>query len=234
MEKQIRKLVEKIDPQVSILDIEGELLYQLAKKSKGNIVEIGSWKGRSTIWLAKGMLASKKKFRFVYAVDPHENMEAGDVRLAGKSYGEFLKNLVRAKVREEVIPVVKTSAVAVATWTEKVGLVFIDGSHNYEDVAYDFLMWSKFVGEGGYIALHDTIGYEGPKRVMLEVLRSQQWLLCDFAGQVAVLQKFSKNTSLNSAVNVVALMVKGLHDFSFLLAKDKLPQSIKDKLKESL
>jgi len=34
-------------------DTEGWVLYQLAKKSKAIIVEIGSWKGKSTIWLRR-------------------------------------------------------------------------------------------------------------------------------------------------------------------------------------
>ncbi len=35
---------------------EGKLLYKLASESKGAIVEIGSWKGYSTIWLADGVV----------------------------------------------------------------------------------------------------------------------------------------------------------------------------------
>ena len=50
---------------------EGKFLYRLAKRSTigGCIVEIGSWKGYSTIQLAKGSLAGYKKT--VYAIDPH-------------------------------------------------------------------------------------------------------------------------------------------------------------------
>jgi len=70
MEKEeIKKFVEKVDGW--LLDIEGELLYDLAKNCKGNgvIVEIGSWTGKSTIWLGKGSKAGNKVK--VYAIDPH-------------------------------------------------------------------------------------------------------------------------------------------------------------------
>ena len=52
-------------------DSEGAYLYSLAQQCSklGCIVEIGSWKGKSTIWLAKGSesVGGEK----VYAIDPH-------------------------------------------------------------------------------------------------------------------------------------------------------------------
>ncbi len=52
-------------------DKEGQLLYDLAKNctGKGVIVEIGSWKGKSTTWLAHGSKEGNKVR--VYAIDPH-------------------------------------------------------------------------------------------------------------------------------------------------------------------
>ncbi|MBM2805376.1 MAG: hypothetical protein HW419_3269, partial [Deltaproteobacteria bacterium] len=50
---------------------EGPYLFRLAKRGArlGVIVEIGSWKGKSTIWLAKGSEAVKGQL--IYAIDPH-------------------------------------------------------------------------------------------------------------------------------------------------------------------
>lgn len=52
--EEIKKLVERVDGWLT--HGEGGLLYNLAKNCKGNgvIVEIGSWKGKSTIWLGAG------------------------------------------------------------------------------------------------------------------------------------------------------------------------------------
>src|SRR5215218_9929513 len=50
---------------------EGKLLYELAGggTAPGVIVEIGSWKGKSTICLALGSKAGQGKI--IYAIDPH-------------------------------------------------------------------------------------------------------------------------------------------------------------------
>jgi len=50
---------------------EGKLLYRLAKRctGRGVIVEIGSWKGKSTIWLASGSRAASRSK--VHSIDPH-------------------------------------------------------------------------------------------------------------------------------------------------------------------
>lgn len=54
-----------------LADVEGALLYSLARKCNANgvIVEIGSWKGKSTIFIAKGSEAGQRVR--VYAIDPH-------------------------------------------------------------------------------------------------------------------------------------------------------------------
>lgn len=52
--EELRNLASEIDGWLS--DSEGKLLYNLAKgvPSKQAIVELGSWEGKSTVWLAKG------------------------------------------------------------------------------------------------------------------------------------------------------------------------------------
>ena len=67
--EEVEDIVREVEGHIS--NLEGECLYHLARssKTKGVIVEIGSWKGKSTIWLAKGAKAGNKNK--VYAVDPH-------------------------------------------------------------------------------------------------------------------------------------------------------------------
>ena len=69
-----------------------------------------------------------------------------------------------------MIPTVKTSEEAAWNFSEPVELVFIDGSHEYELVRLDFELWFPKLISGGIIALHDTVGFPGPRKVVAENL----------------------------------------------------------------
>jgi hypothetical protein len=87
---EIKKLVFKINGWLT--DKEGELLYNLAKNctGKGVIVEIGSWKGKSTIWLGKGSKAGKK-LRFMQLI---HILDLLNIKKCMARFG-LLKNLKR-------------------------------------------------------------------------------------------------------------------------------------------
>jgi len=150
---------------------EGEFLYRTAKNVSGEhaIVEIGSWKGKSTICLALGSKAGNKAK--VYAVDPH----TGSTELK-EIYGEiwtledFKSNIRSAGCKDIVVPIVKTSEEAAEGWNKPIEFLFIDGAHEYELVKLDFELWHPHLIKGGVIAFHDTTGdrLEGPKRVVEE------------------------------------------------------------------
>lgn len=150
-------------------------LFFFAKSSpgKGEIVEIGSFTGKSTIWLAKG--AQFKKRSKVYAVDPHtgdpysEDMERVRKGFScGQEY-EFRKNINQAGVSDIVVPLVKTSEAAAKDFIQPVRFLFIDGIHKYDFVKTDFLSWSPKVINGGIIAFHDS-NDEGVSRLLKEYL----------------------------------------------------------------
>jgi|GEM_PF-1024736 len=140
---------------------EGLYLYSLAKVccKLGCIVEIGSWKGKSTIWLANGIRAVGGGK--VYAIDPHWE----------GTLESFKQNIEDAGVESIVIPVLKTSMDALRDWDKPIGLLWIDGDHDYRSVRSDFLGWFPHVVKGGVIALHDTISYEGVKKCVVKQIR---------------------------------------------------------------
>jgi len=145
---------------------EGEYLYRLAQfnPAKGAIVEIGSWKGKSTLCLALGSMSVGGEK--VYAVDPHKPLaEEGYLE---DTEAELHKNIKMAGVESHVVPMVMTSEEAEKGWAQPVRLLWIDGDHRYEHVKQDFLLWESHVIEGGVIAMHDTIRKKGPKRVLWE------------------------------------------------------------------
>ncbi|GIV20727.1 MAG: hypothetical protein KatS3mg023_2478 [Armatimonadota bacterium] len=193
---------------------EGELLYRLARActGKGVIVEIGSFKGKSTIWLAKGSLAGAGTK--VVAIDPHTG--SAEHRQGAQpvwTYEEFLANLRRAKVEEVVTPVVATSAEAAARFSQPVELLFIDGDHRYEMVRQDFDLWFPQLLEGGYLLMHDTIRWAGPRRVAREcIYRSHRFRHVGFVHSITFGQKVAQNTSADRWRNRYLLLLHFVYD----------------------
>ena len=164
---------------------EGFLLYLYSfMNNMGEIVEIGSFKGKSTCYLASGIKDSNKKTK-VNAVDPHKGspeFKLGEKYMGagiwnGDSFKDFIKNLEDNKLKEYVKPIVKTSDEAVKTWKNKIGLLFIDGDHAYESARKDFINWTKFIPIGGTVMLHDTVTWRGPKAVVDELINGNpKWI----------------------------------------------------------
>ncbi len=130
---------------------EAALLAETAARAlPGNLVEIGSYKGRSTIVLASVVRELSPESR-VYAIDPHE----GEIEAGKPSYGStlvaFCRNL--AEFSEFVVPIVKPSYAV--EWKLPIRLLFIDGLHDHASVLRDFWCFADYVDTGGYVAFHD-------------------------------------------------------------------------------
>jgi MMP 1-O-methyltransferase len=150
---------------------EGQLLYSLAAActGKGVIVEIGSWKGKSTVWLAKGVEVSGKT-TVIYAIDPHTGSPEHQKDNAKVwTFDEFQSNIRKAGVESLIKPIIKFSAEAVTHIQNPIELLFIDGAHEYDAVLEDYELYAPLVCEGGFIAFHDT-PWPGVDQLMGEVL----------------------------------------------------------------
>lgn len=163
----------KIDPQLlrevkGFLDEEeGRCLYEYALKASemGPCLEIGSYCGLSTLYLAAGCKAQRG---VLFAVDHHRGSEEHqpgeeyfDPELLDPKTGkmdsfEFLRATIdRAKIEDTVVPIVSSSMVAARMWQTPLSLVFIDGGHAYETVAADYACWAPHVLPGGFLLIHD-------------------------------------------------------------------------------
>lgn len=140
------------------------------------IVELGSWKGKSTAWLASG---SKLGHRArVFAVDhwvgssEHQNLFWDPT---ATTFPEFQRNMEWLALTDIVTPIAGKTVEVAGTWGRDIGLLFIDAAHDYESVKADFLAWSPFVVPGGWVAFHDA-GAPGPARVIREYTdRPDEW-----------------------------------------------------------
>ncbi len=170
--------MELKDVEGFLVSIEGYALYLLAHDGPGSgaIVEIGSFMGLSTCWLALGSKAANREP--VTAVDhfegsaEHQAGEAAEnpiLSAEGTTFNRFQDNVSRMNVASHVEPIRATSADAAAGWTRPIRLLFIDGDHSYDGVTRDFALWARFVVQGGLVALHDVQSAPGVSRFYEEI-----------------------------------------------------------------
>ncbi len=204
-----------------LTDEEGEALYELARACSGDgvIVEIGSWKGKSTVCLGLGSRAGQSVP--VYAVDPH----------ADYRFGDFKTNVERAGIAELVRPIASLSQNAADEFDEPIELLFVDGAHEYELVLEDFEKWVPKVVDGGWVAFHDTTWTRGPRKVVGNAIyRSRRFKDVSFVvGSTTVARKVGHNSFADRARNRYVLGLKtGFWLGSSALKKQRrlLPQPV--------
>lgn len=164
--------------------IEGYALLLLAQYGPGvgTIVEIGSFAGRSTAYLARG--AKRGRREKVVAVDhfqgSSEHQQGGQnessLVLDGRLYDVFEANLTRAKGLDWVHALRLGSAEAVVTWSHPIRLLFIDGDHAYGPSRFDFEAWSRFLVPQGLAVFHDIGIFPGVTRYYEELLGAGEYV----------------------------------------------------------
>ena len=135
-------------------DAEGAALYRAAVDGlvvAPALAEIGSFQGRSTVVL--GSACRDLECGKVYAVDPHEGRLYREGKPTEPSLRFFLENVRRAGLSDWIFPVVRRSREA--KLKEPVGLVFVDGLHDYESVREDIGIALSWLAPGGTLAFHD-------------------------------------------------------------------------------
>lgn len=152
------------------------LLYELAARAIGGcIVEVGSYRGRSTVVLARGSATGQGAP--IFAVEPHEPF----VGPRGGEFGPedraaFFRNMVRTGAYRHVRLLNTSSEVVAPGWNEPVALLWIDGDHSYEGVRRDFDAWAPHLMPGCDVVLDDTDDPAlGPQR-LVEELTSAGWV----------------------------------------------------------
>ena len=139
---------------------QARLLYATARAvpADGTIVEIGSFRGRSTIMLASGAPAGVD----VVAIDPHAGNDRGPQEIAGfeteaeDDHRVFLANLDAAGVRERVQVVRRFSGDAHGVVDGPVDLLWVDGAHRAKPAHADLTRWGNRVRPGGRMLVHDS------------------------------------------------------------------------------
>jgi hypothetical protein len=120
-----------------------------------NIVEVGSYKGRSTV--AMGLtLAALSLAGNIYAIDPHEGVRSGRhdrIYKGGQTYNDFLNNIKRFGL-EKFVRCVRSKSTETRT-DVPISLILIDAMHLFKNVSEDFRHFEKSIIRKGMIAFHD-------------------------------------------------------------------------------
>jgi SAM-dependent methyltransferase/predicted O-methyltransferase YrrM len=153
-------------------DDQGRRLWDRAAalRSPATIVEIGSYRGRSAIVLARAAAPGVS----VIAIDPHAGNDRGPQQWTGtaqegqRDHDAFSANLAAAGVSERVRHVRKFSHDALDDVHGPVDLLYVDGAHGYGPALDDVRRWGARVRGGGTMLVHDSFSSVG---VTLALLR---------------------------------------------------------------
>jgi len=156
---------------------EAGLLFRLARDlGPKPIVEIGRFKGGSTLLLASAMHPETE----LWSYDLHVALRAD---LSGPQLdGELVGALERYGLHDRVHLVVGDSR-TVDPPPEPAGLVFVDGDHTYEGARADYERWRGLLAPGGHLLFHDAVDtggygnhYPGIVRLADEITRDDSEL----------------------------------------------------------
>ena len=144
----------------------------------GRIVEIGSFRGRSTIAIARSAPPGVE----IVAIDPHAGNDRGPREIHGHADAAaedcrvFVANLDRAGVRNRVSHVRKFSHEALAEVDGPVDLLHIDGAHRFGPARDDVRRWGARVVPGGSMLIHDAFSSVGvTAAIAAELVLAGRW-----------------------------------------------------------
>ena len=189
---------------------EGDALHTAALAAAAAVpgaplIEIGSYCGRSTIWLGA---AARAAGTVLFAVDHHRGSEENqpgwpwhdpsvvDVR-TGKmdTLPTFRATIHDAGLEDHVVAVVGRSPDVARFWDRPAALVFIDGGHGVDPARDDYNGWAPHVAMGGSLAIHDVFpdpadgGRPPYEEIFLPALASGRFRLASATGSLRVLTR---------------------------------------------
>jgi len=175
------------DTLLDVADVEGwmtngqaRLLWDAAQRvpESGRVVEIGSFRGRSMVVLARSADPSVE----LVAIDPHAGNDRGPQEIDGfvdeaaQDHAVFNANLEKAGVRDRVRHLRKFSDAAHADVDGSVDLLYVDGAHRFAPARADIRSWGDRVVPGGTMLIHDSFSSVGVTLAILrELFLGRKW-----------------------------------------------------------
>lgn len=168
----------------------------------GVIVAIGSYRGQTDCALALHAQVP------VYCIDARIESIDDPVPFGDADRPFWMRNILDLGLAEKVRPVNLPSTVVASVWSEPIGLLFIDASHDYASVAADIAAWLPHVVAGGLIAFHDN-NKPGVMQAVQEVIDLLETVeICDITS-IYRLRAGMKLGEAAASVDVYALVEAG-------------------------
>jgi predicted O-methyltransferase YrrM len=188
---------------------EGDALYEAALAAAARVpgapwVEVGSYCGRSTVWLGA---AAREAATTLFAIDHHrgsEENQAGwehhDTDVVDERVGKmdtlpfFRRTIHDAGLEDVVVAMVGISPTIARHWSTPAGFVFIDGGHGDEPARLDYDGWAPRVAVDGTLAIHDVFpdpadgGRPPYEQIYLPAMASGRFEEIAVAGSLRVLR----------------------------------------------
>ena len=188
---------------------EGDALYEAALEAGSRLpglafLEVGSYCGRSTVWLGA---AARERDTVLFAVDHHrgsEENQAGwehhDPSVVDPRVGRmdtlpvFRATVDDAGLEASVVAIVGQSPTVARHWCTPLSLLFIDGGHGVDPARADYEGWTPHVAVGGTLAIHDVFpdpaagGRPPYEQIFLPALQSGRFELVGTTGSLRVMR----------------------------------------------
>ena len=185
---------------------EGLALHETAAHyaRTGPVLEIGSYCGKSTIYLAA---AARTQGQLTVTIDHHRGSEEHqpgweyhDPGLVDPGTGqldtlpELRATLARAGLEDDVVVIVGRSKEVARLWRTPLGMLFIDGGHTDAAAQADYDSWARHVAPGGVLAIHDVFpdpaaGGQAPYRIYQRALGTGEFKEISAEGSLRVLER---------------------------------------------
>ena len=214
MDAELRKAAEAATGFMP--EAEGYALYETAEAyaDTGPVLEVGSYCGKSSIYLAAGVREARARGvrQQVVTIDHHRGSEEHqpgweyhDASLVDPAAGRvdtlprLRSTLVEAGLDDEVIVIVGRSVDVARLWRTPLGLLFIDGGHTDAAAQWDYEGWAPWVAIGGVLAIHDVFGDpadggQAPFRIYQRALASGAFTEVRAEGSLRILERTGDGT----------------------------------------
>lgn len=163
---------------------------ELAKNTNSHFVEVGSWRGKSTVLIANSLFGSNLN---LYCIDNWQGGTDTDCLRLAKSFDmktEFDNNTKLFGKNIRTIIGLSTEQNVIDLLPKQIGFIFFDGAHDYETVKQEIDIYLPMLVEGGVLCFHDTDNprYPGVRKVIDEKISP----FLSFVGQASYLSVYQK------------------------------------------